>query len=293
MRFTPRRSPVVHGNNRDRSRLRRPPLRASEFVASACVDPIAHPLGGGDHSAYIPDHGNCAVTARTLQGMARVRSGQAAAWPLSSDRSVRRGSGVKHDFACTFTRHSPPVLVALRSQSCLRLEGRARTLSGPSPDLSQPGFLHLPPVVTLILRPPQVLTVSSTRRIMRGLRATVWWPHSGGDRHEASWSDRGARRAARHARRCGDGLPGPGRRAGRRMAGRPGAPDHHRGPRILRVRDPGNAAGRQGVRQGTQDRGRVHGLPGHRHPEGLAHQPGQREDHHREHVRALQRDRLS
>jgi hypothetical protein len=71
-----------------------------------------------------------------LAGMARVRSGQAPAWPLSSDRSARRGSGVKHDFACTFTRHSPPVLVALRSQSCLRLEGRARTLSGPSPDLS-------------------------------------------------------------------------------------------------------------------------------------------------------------
>jgi hypothetical protein len=45
-------------------------------------------------------------------------------------------SRVKRDFACTFTRHFPPVLVALRSQSCLRLEGRTRTLSGPSPDLS-------------------------------------------------------------------------------------------------------------------------------------------------------------
>jgi hypothetical protein len=32
-----------------------------------------------------------AVTARTLQGMARVRSGQAPAWPLVSDRSVRSG----------------------------------------------------------------------------------------------------------------------------------------------------------------------------------------------------------
>jgi hypothetical protein len=28
---------------------------------------------------------------RALQGMARVRSGQAPAWPLSSDRSVRSG----------------------------------------------------------------------------------------------------------------------------------------------------------------------------------------------------------
>jgi hypothetical protein len=73
---------------------------------------------------------------RTLQGMARVRSGQAAAWPLSSGRSVRRGSGVKRDFACTFTRHFSPVLVALRSQSRLRLEGRTRMLSGSSPDLS-------------------------------------------------------------------------------------------------------------------------------------------------------------
>ena len=64
------------------------------------------------------------VTARTLQGMARVRSGQAPAWPLSSDRSVRRGSRVKREFACTFTRHFSPVLVVLRSQSRLRLEGR-------------------------------------------------------------------------------------------------------------------------------------------------------------------------
>jgi len=31
------------------------------------------------------------VTARTSQGMARVRSGQAPAWPLSSDRSARSG----------------------------------------------------------------------------------------------------------------------------------------------------------------------------------------------------------
>jgi hypothetical protein len=63
-----------------------------------------------------------------------VRAG--SAWPLSPDRSVRRGSKVKRDFACTFTRHLPPVRLVLRSQSCLRLEGRTRTLSGPSPDLS-------------------------------------------------------------------------------------------------------------------------------------------------------------
>ena len=45
-------------------------------------------------------------------------------------------SGVKRDFACTLARHFPPVLVALRVQSRLSLEGRTRTLSGPSPDLS-------------------------------------------------------------------------------------------------------------------------------------------------------------
>jgi hypothetical protein len=88
--------------------------------------------------------GCCIVTARTLQGMARVRSGQAPAWPLSSDRSVRRGSGVKRDFACTFTRHFSPVVVVLRSRSRLRLEGRTRTLSGPSPALGLTTALHLP-----------------------------------------------------------------------------------------------------------------------------------------------------
>ena len=37
---------------------------------------------------------------------------------------------------CTFTRLFSPVLVALRAQSRLRREGRARILSGPSPELS-------------------------------------------------------------------------------------------------------------------------------------------------------------
>jgi hypothetical protein len=83
------------------------------------------------------------VTARTLQGMARVRSGQAPAWPLVSDRSVRSGSRVKRDFACTLAGAFPPVLVSLRAQSRLRLEGRTPTLSGPSPDLtSSVGLLH-------------------------------------------------------------------------------------------------------------------------------------------------------
>ena len=88
------------------------------------------------------------VLARIMQGMARVRSGQASAWPLVSDRSVRRGSRVKRDIACTLTRHFPPVLVVLPSQSRLRLEGRTRTLSGPSPELSPAETLAPPAVMT-------------------------------------------------------------------------------------------------------------------------------------------------
>jgi hypothetical protein len=57
---------------------------------------LATVLSGRLRSSII---GTFPVTARTLQGMARVRSGQAPAWPLVSDRSVRRGSRVKHDFA--------------------------------------------------------------------------------------------------------------------------------------------------------------------------------------------------
>jgi hypothetical protein len=65
-------------------------------------------------------------------------------------RPVRPGSGLacgfwlecpqwlqgQADFACTFARHLPSVLVVLRVTVMLRLEGRIRTLRGPSPDLS-------------------------------------------------------------------------------------------------------------------------------------------------------------
>jgi hypothetical protein len=37
-------------------------------------------------SGLVISAGSCPVTARTVQGMARVRSGQAPAWPLSSGR---------------------------------------------------------------------------------------------------------------------------------------------------------------------------------------------------------------
>jgi hypothetical protein len=73
-------------------------------------------------------------------------------WPASGPGRLRPGpwfltgvsaevSGIKRDFACTFTRHLPLVLVVLRSESRLMLEGRTRTLSGPSPDLSPAGTL--------------------------------------------------------------------------------------------------------------------------------------------------------
>jgi hypothetical protein len=100
------------------------------------------PIPADHESGFVPAL-TPAVTARTVQGMVRVGSGQAMASPLSSDRSVRRGSGVKRDFACTFTRHRSPVLVALRLQSRLRQEGRARTFSGPCPDLSRAQTLAL------------------------------------------------------------------------------------------------------------------------------------------------------
>jgi hypothetical protein len=58
------------------------------------------------------------LLTRTLQGMACVRSGQAAAWPLVSGRRGRRGSDAQG-----WVLRVP-----------LTVEGRPRTLSGPSPD---------------------------------------------------------------------------------------------------------------------------------------------------------------
>ena len=71
-----------------------------------------------------------------------VRAG--SAWPLVSDRSARRGSGVKRDFA--YVHQAPlPVLIFLRSQSRLRLERRARTLSRAIPG-SEPARTLVPSV---------------------------------------------------------------------------------------------------------------------------------------------------
>src|SRR5215469_18016692 len=63
----------------------------------------------------------------------------------------------------------------------------------------------------------------------------------GCDRHEATGSDRGARRAAGHARRTADRFPGP-RRPGAQMAVR-ASQALHSASIVLRVQGPGGARG--------------------------------------------------
>ena len=77
----------------------------------------------------------------------RMTAAPCRGWPASGPGRLRPGpwflagvsaetSGVKHDFACTFTRQLLLSSLPCRLQSCLRLEGRTRTLRRPSPDLS-------------------------------------------------------------------------------------------------------------------------------------------------------------
>src|SRR5579862_7259410 len=79
--------------------------------------------------------------------MARVRSGQARPGPRFLAGVSAEVSRIKRDFACTFTGHFPSVLVVLRLQSRLMLEGWARTLSGPSPDLRPATTISRVPVL--------------------------------------------------------------------------------------------------------------------------------------------------
>jgi hypothetical protein len=106
-----------------RSRLRRPPVRSSEFVHAACLDSIAHHPGGRDHSAYIPDDEQFLCAAAPCRG-----------WPASGPGRFRPGpwfltgvsavvSGVKRDFACTLAGALPPVLVVLRGTVALEAGG--------------------------------------------------------------------------------------------------------------------------------------------------------------------------
>jgi hypothetical protein len=73
-----------------------------------------------------------AVQRRTLQGMARFRSGQAAAWPLATGRRRHRGSAVNGG--------RRPFLKETRS--AIDGEGGRRTLSGPSSDLSPAALIR-------------------------------------------------------------------------------------------------------------------------------------------------------
>ena len=122
-------------------------MQANRATSSALTSRAAEPTLGLSLSGVVAVLGCCTVTARTVQGMARVRSGQAPAWPLSSDRSARRDSGVKHDFACTFiTRQFPPPLVVRRSQVMLEAGGAGtytqRAIPGSEP--SQDSCIYLP-----------------------------------------------------------------------------------------------------------------------------------------------------
>ena len=72
-----------------------------------------------------------AVAARTVQGMARVRAGQAPAWPWSLAGGVQRlrcSRAGPEDHFCAAVRNDLRVP--------LMVEGHPRTLSGPSPDLN-------------------------------------------------------------------------------------------------------------------------------------------------------------
>ena len=81
-----------------------------------------HHLAAATRGGPESSNSTSAVTARTVPGMAHVRSGQAPAWPLAFDRSVRSGLPVKR--LRVMTGALPPVLVALRAKSRLGLEGR-------------------------------------------------------------------------------------------------------------------------------------------------------------------------
>ena len=65
----------------------------------------------------------CLVTARTVQGMARVRSGQPTGWPLVSDRIIRRGTDLADQQPST-SRALPGRLTISASGSLIRRRRR-------------------------------------------------------------------------------------------------------------------------------------------------------------------------
>jgi len=70
--------------------------------------------------------GCCIVSARTVQGMARVRLGQAPAWPLVPDRRGHKDSAVEGG-----RRPFPE-----ETRSALDIEGKHVTIQGPDPEMS-------------------------------------------------------------------------------------------------------------------------------------------------------------
>ncbi len=106
---------------------------------------------------------------RTLQGMARARSGQAPAWPLVSGRSVRRGSRVKRDLACTCARHY---------FTCTRCPAVTVTLGAGGAPAAMP--THISSIKRS--RPPKHR--SATRAAARSPRHLTAWPSSVG---RAAW----------------------------------------------------------------------------------------------------------
>jgi hypothetical protein len=76
--------------------------------------------GGSPPTRYASRQPYLAVGGGVTRGW--PASGQAPAWPLVL-AGVSAVSGIRRDFACTFTRHHPPVLVVMRPWSCW-LEGQ-------------------------------------------------------------------------------------------------------------------------------------------------------------------------
>jgi hypothetical protein len=92
---------VVHNQlGRLRVQLRRAVFMQVGWVTALLVrdrESSRFTVRSGTQRARIPRIfrmiGNCPINARTVQGMACAQSGQAPAWPLVSDRSVRRSPG--------------------------------------------------------------------------------------------------------------------------------------------------------------------------------------------------------
>lgn len=121
----------------------------SKSASTSCLQVAA---AGGDRWLLMAVRGYASMAISSLGVRLSTARTVCRGWPASGPGRLppdpwlltgvpALGSGVKRDFACTLTRHFPSVLVVLRSQSRLSLEGRTCTLSAPSPDLGSSGLL--------------------------------------------------------------------------------------------------------------------------------------------------------